>query len=209
MLHNHSANKNIRRAVAKLNKSIKAHAYRRVLKDFKVENKAQFISQVVTGKISLPPAFGCTKQETAQSFWNWKIQFASGAQSNCEADFKYVRPKKMLGYGSILEAANKLGEFTWAQLLLSIPHHAQRIKEAYNEWGENCDYMKNVWRKDYSCKKQYVSFDSYANNYYNSYRAYFVKNRIMARVPGKRGVYQLTDNGKLLLSGMKQLNSMR
>lgn len=209
MLHNHSANKSIVRAVAKLNKAIMAHAYCTVLSDFKVKNKAQFIAKVVSGEISLPLGFGGTMHEAAQSFWNWEIKFASGAVTNCEADFKYVRPKKMLGYGSILEAAEKLGEFSWADLLLSIPHHAQRIKEAYAAWGEDCGYTKNVWRKDDSCKKQYVSLDSYANNYFNCYRAYFVKNRIIARVKGKRGVYQLTDNGKLLVSGMKQLNSMR
>ena len=120
-----------------------------------------------------------------------------------EANLLYVRPAKDKGYGALLKTAEKLGEFSWAQLLLSIPHHAQKIAEAYKRWSKYKGYKKSVYGKD--CK----SFDSYANNYFNSYRAYFVKNRIIAKVKGKRGIYMLTPNGKLLLSGMKQLDTMR
>lgn len=124
-----------------------------------------------------------------------------------ECNILYVRPQAHKGYGAILSAANKLGEFSWAQLLLSIPHHAERIKEAYNAWKKDGGY-KIVYRNG-KTHRQYVSFNSYANNYFNSYRAYFVKNRILAKVKGKRGIYTLTPNGKLLLSGMKQLDTMR
>ena len=210
MVTTHSSNSLILKAVASLNKAVKAHAYRAVLSGFKVKSKVQFITDIVSAKIKLPDwwefsSLKTKKQKThaALSFWNTKID--SHAHSYSECNILYVRPQAPKGYGAILNAANKLGEFTWAQLLLSIPHHAQRIKEAYAEWGKYCGFKKSVYDKDGKSKQYYVSFDSYANNYFNSYRAYFVKNRILAKVKGKRGVYQLTDNGKLLLKGVNQI----
>ena len=208
MVTTHSSNSLILKAVASLNKAVKAHAYRAVLSGFKVKSKAQFIANIVSAKISLPSWWGSLpkskkqKTDAALSFWNTKID--SHAHSYCECNILYVRPQAPKGYGAILNAANKLGEFTWAQLLLSIPHHAHRIAEAYKAWGKYSGYKKSVYRNG-KTKSQYVSFDSYANNYFNSYRSYFVKNRIMVRVAGKRGVYQLTDNGKLLLKGVNQI----
>ena len=214
MVITHSSNSLILKAVASLNKAVKAHAYRAVLSSFNAKSKAQFITDIVSAKIKLPAWWGCLpkskkqKLEAAQSFWNTKIN--SHAHSYVEANFSFVRPKKEFGYGALLKAANKLGEFSWAQLLLSIPHHAQKIAEAYKCWGKYSGFKKTVYSsKDGKSKQQYVSFDSYANNYFNSYRAYFVKNRIIAKVRGKRGIYTLTPNGKLLLSGMKQLDTMR
>lgn len=213
MIHNRSTNKIIIRAVAALNKAIKAHAYSAIYSGFKVKSKAQFITNVISAKISLPSRWGGLlkskkqKLEAAQSFWDFK--FTSHTHHYGEANFVFVRPKKEFGYGALLKAAEKLGEFSWAQLLLSIPHHAERIKEAYTEWGKYSDFKKTVYSKDGKSKQQRVSFNSYANNYFNSYRAYFVKNRILAKVKGKRGIYTLTPNGKLLLSGMKQLDTMR
>ena len=210
MVTTHSSNSLIIKAVASINKAIKAHAYNAVLSGFKVKSKAQFIANVISAKIKLPARYGLPKSkkqklEAAQSFWDCK--FTSHTHHYGEANFLFVRPKKEFGYGALLKAANKLGEFSWAQLLLSIPHHAERIKEAYNAWKKDGGY-KIVYRNG-KTHKQYVSFDSYANNYFNSYRAYFVKNRIIAKVKGKRGIYTLTPNGKLLLSGMKQLDTMR
>ena len=210
MVTTHSSNTLIRKAAASLNKSIKAHAYYAIYSGFNVKSKAQFIANVVSNKISLPAWFGQPKSkkqklEDAHSFWDCK--FTSHTHHYGEANFSFVSPNKEYGYGAILKAAEKLGEFSWAQLLLSIPHHAQRIKEAYNSWKKYGGY-KVVYRNGKS-HRQYVSFNSYANNYFNSYRAYFVKNRILARVNGKRGIYTLTPNGKLLLSGMKQLDTMR
>lgn len=213
MILNRSSNKIIIRAVAALNKAVKAHAYRAVLSGFNVKSKAQFITDIVSAKIKLPAWWGCLpkskkqKLEAAQSFWNTKID--SHANSCSECNILYVRPQAHKGYGAILKAAEKLGEFSWAQLLFSIPHHAQRINEAYTEWGKYSSFKKTVYSKDGKSRQQRVSFNSYANNYFNSYRAYFVKNRIIARVKGKRGIYTLTPNGKLLLSGMKQLDTMR
>lgn len=213
MILNHSSNKIIIRAVASLNKAVNAHAYRTVLSDFNVKSKAQFITDIVSAKIKFPAWLGCLpkskkqKLEAAQSFWD--CEFTSHTHQYSEANFLFVRPKKEFGYGALLNAAEKLGEFSWAQLLFSIPHHAQRINEAYKCWGKYSGYKKSVYGKDGKSKNVYVSFDSYANNYFNSYRAYFVKNRIIARVKGKRGIYTLTPNGKLLLSGMKQLDTMR
>lgn len=210
MVTTHSSNSLILKAVASLNKAVKAHAYRAVLSGFKVKSKVQFITDIVTAKIKLPDwwefsSLKTKKQKTnaALSFWNTKID--SHAHSYSECNILYVRPQAPKGYGAILNAANKLGEFTWAQLLLSIPHHAQRIKEAYADWGKYNGFKKSVYGKDGKSKQYYVSFNSYANNYFNSYRSYFVKNRILARVKGKRGVYQLTDNGKLLLKGVNQI----
>ena len=210
MVTTHSSNSLILKAVASLNKAVKAHAYRAVLSGFKVKSKVQFITDIVSAKIKLPDwwefsSLKTKKQKTnaALSFWNTKID--SHAHSYSECNILYVRPQAPKGYGAILNAANKLGEFTWAQLLLSIPHHAQRIKEAYADWGKYNGFKKTVYDKDGKSKQQYVSFNSYANNYFNSYRSYFVKNRILARVKGKRGVYQLTDNGKLLLKGVNQI----
>jgi hypothetical protein len=209
MIYSHSTNKIIIRAVAALNKAIKAHNYYSVCSKFKVKNKVQFIANVVSAKIKLPsywyqPKTRKQKLEAAQILWDSKIN----NHGFYEVNLRFVRPKKTLGYGAILSAAEQLGEFSWADLLLSIPHHAERISKAYTAWGKDCGYTKKAWRKDGSCKKQYVSFDSYANNYYNSYRAYFVRNRIITKVKGKRGIYTLTSNGKLLLSGMKQLDTM-
>ena len=207
MVTTHSSNSIILKAVASINKAVKAHAYRAVLSGFNVNSKAQFIANVISAKIKLPAWWGCLpkskkqKLEAAQSFWNTKID--SHTHHYGEANILFVRPKKEFGYGALLKAAEKLGEFSWAQLLLSIPHHAQRINEAYTRW---CKYK---YSKDCKSKQQRVSLNSYANNYFNSYRAYFVKNRIIARVKGKRGIYTLTPNGKLLLSGMKQLDTMR
>lgn len=214
MIFNRSTNKIIIRAVAALNKSIKAHAYSAIYSGFKVKSKAQFIANVVSAKIALPAWWNGAptktkkqKLEAAQSYWNFK--FTSHVWYSGNAHFTFVRPKKSHGYGALLKAAEKLGEFSWTDLLLSIPHHAQRVKEAYADWGKYNGFKKTVYRKDGSSRQQYVSFDSYANNYFNSYRSYFVKNRILARVKGKRGIYTLTPNGKLLLSGMKQLDTMR
>ena len=210
MVTTHSSNSLILKAVASLNKAVKAHAYRAVLSGFKVKSKVQFITDIVSAKIKLPDwwefsSLKTKKQKTnaALSFWNTKID--SHAHSYSECNILYVRPQAPKGYGAILNAANKLGEFTWAQLLLSIPHHAQRIKEAYADWGKYSGFKKSVYGKDGKSKQYYVSFNSYANNYFNSYRSYFVKNRILAKVKGKRGVYQLTDNGKLLLKGVNQI----
>ena len=211
MVTTHSSNSLILKAAAALNKSFKAHVYRAVLSDFKVKSKAQFISNVVSGKIKLPVWWGDLpkskkkKLEVAQNFWDSKIRAHYHGFQEC--NILYVRPQTPKGYGAILNAANKLGEFSWAQLLLSIPHHAERIKEAYNAWKKYGGYK--LVERNGKTHRQYISFDSYANNYFNSYRAYFVKNRILAKVKGKRGIYTLTHNGKLLLSGMKQLNTMR
>ncbi len=213
MVTTHSSNSLILKAVASLNKAVKAHAYRAVLSSFNVNSKAQFIANVISAKIKLPAWWGCLpkskkqKLEVAQSFWNTKINSHTNSYSEC--NILYVLPQAHKGYGAILKAAEKLGEFSWAQLLFSIPHHAQRINEAYTEWGKYSGFKKTVYSKDGKSKQQRVSFNSYANNYFNSYRAYFVKNRIIARVKGKRGIYTLTPNGKLLLSGMKQLDTMR
>ena len=208
MVTTHSSNSLILKAAAALNKSVKARAYRAVLTEFSVKSKAQFISNVVSAKIKLPVWWGDLpkskkkKLEVAQNFWDSKIcAHYHGFQ---ECNILYVRPQTPKGYGAILNAANKLGEFSWAQLLFSIPHHALRINEAYSEWKKYGGY-KTVCSKDGKTRRQYVSFNSYANNYFNSYRAYFVKNRIIAKVKGKRGVYQLTDNGKLLLKGVNQI----
>lgn len=211
MVTTHSSNSLILKAVASLNKAIKAHAYNAVLSGFNVKSKAQFITDIVSAKISLPSWFGVLpkskkqKLEAAQRFWD--LKFTSHTYYYGDVNLMYVRPVKDKGYGALLKTAEKLGEFSWAQLLLSIPHHAERIKEAYNAWKKDGGY-KIVYRNG-KTHKQYVSFDSYANNYFNSYRAYFVKNRIIAKVKGKRGIYTLTPNGKLLLSGMKQLDTMR
>lgn len=212
MILNRSTNKIIIRAVAALNKAIKAHAYSAIYSGFKVKSKAQFIANVVSAKIALPAWWNGSptktkkqKLEAAQSFWDFK--FTSHTYYGGNAHFTYIRPKKEYGYGALLKAAEKLGEFSWAQLLLSVPHHAVKVAAAYNAWKKYGGY-KMVYRKG-KTYRQYVSFDSYANNYFNSYRAYFVKNRILAKVKGKRGIYTLTPNGKLLLSGMKQLDTMR
>ena len=211
MVTTHSSNSLILKAVASLNKAIKAHAYNAVLSGFNVKSKAQFITDIVSAKISLPSWFGVLpkskkqKLEAAQRFWD--LKFTSHTYYYGDVNLMYVRPVKDKGYGALLKTAEKLGEFSWAQLLLSIPHHAERIKEAYNAWKKDGGY-KIVYRNG-KTHKQYVSFDSYANNYFNSYRAYFVKNRIIAKVKGKHGIYTLTPNGKLLLSGMKQLDTMR
>ena len=213
MVITHSSNSLILRAVASLNKAVKAHAYSAIYSGFNVKSKAQFIANVISGKIYLPAWWGGLpkskkqKLEAAQSFWDCK--FTSHTHHYGEANFKFVRPKKEFGYGALLKAAEKLGEFSWAQLLFSIPHYALRVNEAYTEWGKYSGFKKTVYSKDGKSKQQRVSFNSYANNYFNSYRAYFVKNRIIARVKGKRGIYTLTPNGKLLLSGMKQLDTMR
>ena len=213
MVTTHSSNSLILKAVASLNKAVKAHAYRAVLSGFNVKSKAQFITDIVSAKIKLPAWWGGLpkskkkKLEAAQSFWDCK--FTSHTNSYSECNILYVRPQAHKGYGAILKAAEKLGEFSWAQLLFSIPHHAQRINEAYTEWGKYSGFKKTVYSKDGKSKQQRVSFNSYANNYFNSYRAYFVKNRIIAKVKGKHGIYTLTPNGKLLLSGMKQLDTMR
>lgn len=213
MVTTHSSNSLILKAVASLNKAIKAHAYSAMLSGFKIKSKAQFIANVISAKIKLPDWYGAKtkKQRTEQApnFWNAHYHSHLGSYSNTECSLLYVRPKKSKGYGALLAAAEKLGEFSWADLLLSVPHHAKKVAEAYKDWGKYCGYKKTVWRKDGSSRQQYVSFDSYANNYFNSYRAYFVKNRIIAKVKGKRGIYTLTPNGKLLLSGMKQLDTMR
>ena len=208
MVTTHSSNTLILKAVASLNKAVKAHAYRAVLSGFKVKNKVQFISNIISAKIKLPEYWGfgslkTKKQKTdlALSFWNTKIDAHSHSYSEC--NILYVRPQAPKGYGAILNAANKLGEFSWAQLLLSIPHYSKEIREAYDAWKKYGGY-RMVYRKG-KTHKQYVSYNSYVNNYLNSYRSYFVKNRIMARVAGKRGVYQLTDNGKLLLKGVNQI----
>ena len=211
MVTTHSSNSLIRKAVVSLNKAIKAHAYNAVLSDFKVKSKAQFITDIVSAKIKLPdwldvlPKSKKQKTNAALSFWD--LKFTSHTYYHGGVNLMYVRPVKDKGYGALLKTAEKLGEFSWAQLLLSIPHYAERIKEAYNAWKKYGGY-KIVYRNG-KTHKQYVSFDSYANNYFNSYRAYFVKNRIIAKVKGKRGIYTLTPNGKLLLSGMKQLDTMR
>ena len=213
MVHNHSTNKIIIRAVAALNKAVKAHAYSAMLSGFKVKSKAQFIADVISAKIKLPDWFGAkTKNQRAEQaphFWDMHYHSHTGSYVGTECNLVYVRPKKILGYGALLAAAEKLGEFSWSQLLLSVPHHAKKVAEAYKGWGKYSGYKKRVTRKDGTDRMQYVSFDSYANNYFNSYRAYFVKNRIIAKVKGKRGIYTLTPNGKLLLSGMKQLDTMR
>ena len=213
MVTTHSSNYLIRKAIAALNKAIKRHAYYVVTHGHAVTSKAKFIDNIVSAKISLPSWFGGLpkskkqKLEAAQRFWD--LKFTSHAHHYGEANLLYVRPAKDKGYGALLKTAEKLGEFSWAQLLLSIPHHAQKIAEAYKCWGKYRGYKKSVYGKDGKSKNVYVSFDSYANNYFNSYRAYFVKNRIIAKVKGKRGIYTLTPNGKLLLSGMKQLDTMR
>ena len=213
MVTTHSSNSLILKAVASLNKAVKAHAYYVIYSGFNVKSKAQFIANVISAKIKLPAWWGCLpkskkqKLEAAQSFWD--LKFTSHTHHYGEANLMYVRPVKDKGYGALLKTAEKLGEFSWAQLLLSIPHHAQKIAEAYKCWGKYSGYKKSVYGKDGKSKNVYVSFDSYANNYFNSYRAYFVKNRIIAKVKGKRGIYTLTPNGKLLLSGMKQLDTMR
>lgn len=213
MVTTHSSNSLIRKAVASLNRAINAHAYYVIYSGFNVKSKAQFIDNIVSAKISLPSWFGGLpkskkqKLEAAQRFWD--LKFTSHTHHYGEANLMYVRPVKDKGYGAFLKAAEKLGEFSWAQLLFSIPHYAQRINEAYTEWGKYSGFKKTVYSKDGKSKQQRVSFNSYANNYFNSYRAYFVKNRILARVNGKRGIYTLTPNGKLLLSGMKQLDTMR
>lgn len=211
MVTTHSSNSLIRKAVASLNRAINAHAYYVIYSGFNVKSKAQFIDNIVSAKISLPSWFGVLpkskkqKLEAAQRFWD--LKFTSHTYYYGGVNLMYVRPVKDKGYGALLKTAEKLGEFSWAQLLLSIPHHAERIKEAYNAWKKDGGY-KIVYRNG-KTHRQYVSFDSYANNYFNSYRAYFVKNRILAKVKGKRGIYTLTPNGKLLLSGMKQLDTMR
>lgn len=213
MIFNRSTNKIIIRAVAALNKSIKAHAYSAIYSGFKVKSKAQFIANVVSAKINIPGwwSLGKTKAQktaSAHQFWNYKFHSHLGSYHATESSILYVRPTKDKGYGALLSQAEKLGEFSWSQLLLSIPHHAQKIAEAYRYWGKYSGYKKSVYRNGKS-KNVYVSFDAYANNYFNSYRAYFVKNRIISKVKGKRGIYTLTPNGKLLLSGMKQLDTMR
>lgn len=211
MILNRSSNKIIIRAVAALNKAIKAHAYSAIYSGFNVKSKAQFITDIVSAKIKLPALYGLPKskkQKLEAAHFFWDCEFTSHTHHYGEANFLFVSPKKEFGYGALLNAAEKLGEFSWAQLLFSIPHHAQCIKEAYANWGMCNGFQKTVYRNG-KCKSQYVSFNSYANNYFNSYRAYFVKNRIIARVKGKRGIYTLTPNGKLLLSGMKQLDTMR
>ena len=213
MVTTHSSNSLIRKAIAALNKAIKRHAYSVIYSGFNVKSKAQFIDNIVSAKISLPSWFGCLpkskkqKLEAAQRFWD--LKFTSHTYYYGGVNLMYVRPAKDKGYGALLKTAEKLGEFSWAQLLLSIPHHARKIAEAYKCWGKYSGYKKSVYGKDGKSKNVYVSFDSYANNYFNSYRAYFVKNRIIAKVKGKRGIYTLTPNGKLLLSGMKQLDTMR
>lgn len=213
MILNRSTNKIIIRAVAALNKAVRAHAYSAMLSGFKVKSKAQFIANVISAKIKLPDWYGAktSKQraKAAPNFWNMHYHFHAGSYVGTECKLTYVRPQAAKGYGALLSAAEKLGEFSWAQLLLSVPHHAKKVAAAYKDWGKYSGYKKQVYRKDGSYRSQYVSFDSYANNYFNSYRAYFVKNRIIARVKGKRGIYTLTPNGKLLLSGMKQLDTMR
>lgn len=211
MIFNRSTNKIIIGAVAALNKSIKARAYSAIFSGFKVKSKAQFIANVVSAKISLPSWYGdlpkskAKKHEAANSFWDFK--FRRHTLSFVDTKFSYIKPKKSLGYGAILQAAGKLGQFSWAELLLSIPYHAERIQAAYTAWGKLTGYKKSVYRNGVT-KQQYISFKSYANNYFNSYRSYFVRNRILAKVKGKRGIYTLTPNGKLLLSGMKQLDTM-
>jgi len=215
MVTTHSSNSIITKAVAALNKAIKAKAYRSILSGFKVKSKVQFISNIVSAKIQLPEYWGfgslkTKKQKTdlALSFWNAKIDAHTHSYSEC--NILYVRPQAPKGYGAILNAASKLGEFSWAQLLLSIPHYSKEIREAYDAWKKysGCRLGKSGYRMVYGKGKprmQFVSYNSYVNNYLNSYRAYFVKNRIMAKVAGKRGVYQLTDNGKLLLKGVNQI----
>ena len=208
MIHSHSSNSIITKAVATINKAIKAKAYRSILSGFKVKSKVQFISNVVSAKISLPSWWGGLpkskkgKLDSAQSFWN--LKFSAHTHSYFDSQITYVRPQAVKGYGALLNAASKLGEFSWADLLLSIPHHAQRVKEAYAAWGKYSGYKKSVYRKG-KTKSVYVSFDSYANNYFNSYRSYFVRNGIIAKVKGKRGIYVLTANGEQLLKGVNQI----
>jgi len=213
MIQNHSSNKLIIKAVASLNKAIKAHAYKAIYAGFKVKSKAQFIANVVSAKISLPSWWGVgssrsAKQKAGEDLWNMKVHEHSST-GNGECNFVYIRPKKILGYGALLLAAEKLGQFSWADLLLSVPHHAKKVAAAYTAWGKYSGYTKFVTTSSGKSRKQYVSFDSYANNYFNSYRAYFVKNRILAKVKGKRGIYELTSNGKMLLAGMKELDTMK
>lgn len=197
MINSHSKNKIINRMAAAINKSIKAHAYYMTCTSFKVKSKAQYIAGIIAGKIKLPSWLAKThmskqqKSDAAHDYWAIKY---NARIRNGGADFKFVSPKKFYGYGALLEAAEQLGEFTWSELMHSIPHHAERIKTAYANWGK---------RRDCKASMQY-----YANNYLNSYRAYFVKNRIIAKVKGKRGTYTLTRNGRTLLSGMKQLDTM-
>ena len=213
MVYTHSSNSLILKAIAALNKATKRHAYYVVTHGHAVTSKAKFIANVISAKISIPGwwSLGKTKAQktaSAHQFWNYKFHSHLGSYHATESKILYVRPAKDKGYGALLSQAEKLGEFSWSQLLLSIPHHAQRIAEAYRCWGKYSGYKKSVYRNGKS-KNVYVSFDAYANNYFNSYRAYFVKNRIISKVKGKRGIYTITPNGKLLLSGMKQLDTMR
>ena len=207
MIHSHSSNSLISKAVATINKAIKAKAYRSILSGFKVKSKMQFISNVISAKISLPSWWGGLpksqkgKLDSAQSYWNLKV--SAHTHSYFDSRILYVRPQAIKGYGALLNAANKLGRFTWVALLVSIPHYDKEVREAYNSWlkygGKLC------YRKDGRAYRKQTSFDSYANNYLNSYRSYFVRNGIIARVPGKRGFYELTANGKQLLKGVNQI----
>lgn len=213
MVYSHSNNFIILKAIAALNKATKRHAYYVITRGHSVTTKAKFIANVVTAKIKLPDwwTLGSTKKQkttVAHQYWNYKFHCHTGAYACTECNILYVRPAKDKGYGALLAQAEKLGTFSWSELLLSIPHHAKMIAQAYKYWGKYSGYKKTVYRNGKS-KQYYVSFDAYANNYFNSYRAYFVKNRIITKVKGSRGKYQLTPNGKLLLSGMKQLDTMR
>lgn len=210
MIHNHSTNKLIIKAVASLNKAIRSHAYRAILSGFKVKSKAQFIANVVSAKITLPSWMGVLpkskkkKLDTAQCFWDTKYTFHT--EHNGNADFKYVRPTLPKGYGAILTAAEKLGEFSWSELLLSLPHYQEKIKNAYRNWCRYGGYkIVRVKGKEY---KVQIGYMGYVSNYLNSYRSYFLRNRIMVRVKGTNKL-QLTADGKKLLAGMKQLPSMR
>ena len=212
MIHNHSTNKLIIKAVASLNKAIRSHAYRAILSGFQVKSKVQFIANVVSAKIKVPAYYGygscrTKKQKTnaALNFWNAKYSFHT--EHNGNADFKYVRPTLPKGYGAILTAAEKLGEFSWSDLLLSLPHYAEKIYAAYSSWCKLSGGIKKV-RVNGKTYKAVISYHGYVSNYLNSYRSYFLRNRIMVRIKGTNKL-TLTADGKKLLAGMKQLPSMR
>lgn len=189
---NQFSSKNTFKFVNTLYKKANAKAYRDMLEQFQIQSKYEFVHRAVDDTLPsvrywmIGYVTEAAKIERANELWKFGIENHAHRHFSSKeiklASFKRLNEKSGL-LALLKEMYVYRRNFEWAEIVKGVDFN--KVIAAYTEW---CQYHAH------DKKVRFKTLNSYANNYYNSYRAWL--NSIGAiKQTDRKGFWKLTQFG--------------
>lgn len=189
-MSNQFSSKNTFKFVNTLYKKAKVKAYRDMLKAHQVSSKSEFIRRAVNDSLKSTRCWMAGYADKSARIKRANVLWKCGLELHATRHFSskalklstFKKLDKQSGLLAVLKACKLLANFTWAQLVCNVD--CDKVRFAYEKWLK-CRTHRN--------KRRNLCFETYAANYYNSYRSWL--NKIGAIKQTTCGRWKITDFG--------------